>query len=542
MDDQHKTREQLLEEVRNLRERLAADVTEHRRAVEALSASEQRYRSLFEHNPAGVVRSRPDGQVVDCNASFARLLGYAGRAEILTRRTWDFYFHRADREDMLAALQGRQVLANYEVRLRRQDGSPVWALASVSLLGGGDIQGVYIDITERKRLQEQFLQAQKMEAVGRLAGGVAHDFNNLLTVITGYGGLLRAGLNPSDPLAGHVREIEKAADRAAGLTGQLLAFGRRALHAPRVLDLNTLVQDAEKMLRRVIGEDIELVTALEPALGRVKADPGHLHQVIMNLAVNARDAMPRGGTLTIRTANADLGEEDARVYLEVLPGPYVRLAVSDTGCGMTEEVRARLFEPFFTTKEVGKGTGLGLSTVYGIVRQSGGRVEVATAPGGGSTFTVYLPRAAAERSPEGPAGEPEGSPPGPPAPGAPAATVLLVEDEETVRGCARLVLERNGYTVLEAADGPAALLVAQRHPGPVHLLVADVVMPGMSGRQLAECLAGARPGLKVLYLSGYTDDAVVRHGVPEAGAAFLPKPFTPDALAHKVREVLESRE
>jgi two-component system cell cycle sensor histidine kinase/response regulator CckA len=387
-------------------------------------------------------------------------------------------------------------------------------------------------VTDRRRLEEQLHQASKMEAVGQLAGGVAHDFNNLLTVITGYGALVADALPPGDPVRELVGEMVRAGERAAGLTRQLLAFSRKQVLSPRVVDLNAVVADTERMLRRLIGADVDLAARLQPNLGRVRADPGQVEQVVMNLAVNARDAMPRGGKLTVETRDVELGEDYCRTHPEARPGPHVLLAVSDTGCGMTEEVRLRIFEPFFTTKGPGKGAGLGLATVFGIVKQSGGSVEVYSEVGVGTTFKVYLPRADAPAAADatGPvqAAVTRGT-----------ETLLVAEDEPAVRALTCHVLRSAGYTVLEAETGEEAVRVADRHAGPVHLLVTDVVMPGGGGRELAETLAERHPGARVLFLSGYTADAVVRHGILGERADFLQKPFTPAALARKVREVLD---
>jgi CheY-like chemotaxis protein len=372
-----------------------------------------------------------------------------------------------------------------------------------------------------------------MEAVGRLAGGIAHDFNNLLTVITSYSDILLEDLASQDPRRGDVEEIGKAAASAARLTRQLLAFSRQQVLEPRVLDLNASLASADKLLRRLLGEDIELVTAPAPSLGTVKADPGQLEQVIVNLAVNARDAMPEGGKLTLETANADMDDAYVREHPAAKPGSYVVLAVSDTGVGMDEETQRRIFEPFFTTKEAGKGTGLGLATVYGIVKQSGGFIWVYSEPGHGTTFKIYLPRVEepvdAETRPVPPLGSLRGT-----------ETVLLVEDAAAVRAVIHQTLDRLGYRVLEAPNGEAALHLATKHRGPIHLLLTDVVMPELGGRQLAERLSALRPELRVLYASGYTDDAVVRHGVLKPGIAYLQKPFTPEVLALKVREVLDA--
>ncbi len=388
---------------------------------------------------------------------------------------------------------------------------------------------------ELSRTQDQLLQAQKMEAIGRLAGGIAHDFNNLLTVISGHGQLLSRQLHGEHPLRPSLDAINDTAERTAGLTRQLLAFSRKQVLQPRVLDLNAVVADLAPMLQRLIGEDIELATALDPALGHVKADVGQLEQVVLNLAINARDAMPRGGRLMLETANIVLDAAYARQHVEVQPGPYVMLAVSDTGTGMDAPTRARLFEPFFTTKGPGQGTGLGLATSYGIVKQSGGNIWVYSEPGRGTTFKIYLPRVDEPVdviAPRTDAVEPVVR----------SGTILLVEDEDRVRALVRTILADHGYTVLDAPHPGDALVSSARHLGPIHLLLTDVVMPQMSGPVLAGRLTPTRPEMKVLYMSGYTDNTVVQHGVLDPGAAFLQKPFTPDTLARTVREVLAGTE
>jgi len=389
------------------------------------------------------------------------------------------------------------------------------------------------DITERTQLELQLRQAQKMEAIGRLAGGVAHDFNNVLTAVFGYVDLLREEMPPGSSALQDLGEVRKAAERAADLTRQLLAFSRQQVLEPVVLPLNDHIEEFEKMLRRVIGEDVVLGLALSKDIGNVRADPGQLQQVIMNLAVNARDAMPQGGKLLLETANVDLSEQYAELHQPVIPGPYVMLAVSDTGTGMPPDVKARIFEPFFTTKEKGKGTGLGLSTVYGIVKQSGGYVWVYTELGRGTTFKIYLPRVDAPPDrlvKPREAGSLTGT-----------ETILLAEDDAILRPLAKALLEKLGYLVLEAENADAALAAAAAHQGPVHLLVSDVVMPGPSGRELARRLAALRPETRVLFVSGYTDDAIVHHGMLEPGLNFLQKPFTPAVLARKVREVLDAK-
>jgi CheY-like chemotaxis protein len=372
-----------------------------------------------------------------------------------------------------------------------------------------------------------------MEAVGRLAGGIAHDFNNLLTAVAGYSELLLRELPPGDPSRESAEEIRQAGNRAAALTQQLLAFSRRQVLEPRVLDLNAVITGMERMLRRVIGEDVELTTALDPELWRTRADPGQIEQAILNLVVNARDAMPRGGRLTLETANVELDEKFAGYYATVHPGPHVMLAVSDTGVGMDADLQARLFEPFFTTKEHGKGTGLGLSTTYGIVKQSGGSIWVYSEPGHGTTFKIYLPRC------EEPLEDRTAPPPArDAAPG--TEFVLLVEDEPEVRRLVEKLLRLKGYRVLSAASPAEAIAISKRHEAPIELLLTDVIMPGMNGRELSRVLAASRPRMRVLYMSGYTDAAMSQQGILPQGTAFLSKPFTPEALARKVREVLDS--
>jgi len=383
--------------------------------------------------------------------------------------------------------------------------------------------------------EKQLVQSQKLEAVGRLAGGISHDFNNLLTVILGYSDISRRNLNDGDPLQRNLDEIIRASERAASLTRQLLAFSRKQVMQPKVFDLNTVVSDLEKMLRRMIGEDIELRVSAQSDLGNIKADPVQLEQMIMNLVVNARDAMPKGGKLSIETTNVYLDESYAREHVSVVPGHYVMLAISDTGCGMDEETRVRIFEPFFTTKESGKGTGLGLSTVYGIVKQSGGNIWVYSEEGRGTTFKIYFPSVMAEAEEYKRASRASEVPKG-------SETILLVEDADLVRKLARQVLETAGYRVVEAANADAAIQLCESRNGhpKIDLLLTDVVMPGMSGNDMSKVLLAKQPGMPVLYMSGYTDDAIVQHGVLEAGINFIQKPFSPGALALKVREVLDS--
>ncbi len=512
------------------------DITGRKRMEAEIRESEERYRLLFERNLAGVYRSTPDGRLLECNRAFAKMMGFASPAEAMAQPGAAYHTDRQAREQFLERLRREGSLVNDENQVRRKDGSLIWIVENVSLISDEDgeeiLLGTVFDMTERRRLEEQLLQSQKMEAVGRLAGGIAHDFNNLLTAVAGYSELLLSQLPEGDARRESAEEIRQAGSRAAALTRQLLAFSRRQVLEPRVLDLNAVISDMERMLRRVIGEDVELTTALEAELWRAKADPGQIEQAILNLIVNARDAMPRGGRLTIETANVELDEKFAGLYATVHPGPHVMLAVSDTGVGMDAELQARLFEPFFTTKERGKGTGLGLSTTYGIVKQSGGSIWVYSEPGHGTTFKIYLPRC------EEPL-EDRLAPAPPTAPATGTESVLLVEDEPEVRRLVEKLLGLRGYGVLSAASPSEAIAIARRHEEPIELLLTDVIMPGMNGRELARILAETRPRMKVLYMSGYTDAAISQQGILAPGTAFLSKPFTPDVLARKVREVID---
>jgi PAS domain S-box-containing protein len=510
---------------------------ERKRAEEALARSQTTYRSLVEDSPFGIFQSAADGRLIAVNPALVSMLGYDSEAELLRQNmATDVYVDPGQRPRLVeAALKSGTLTA--EVQWRRKDGKPITvrAIGRVVRDAQGQVEffnAIVEDITERQLLEAQYRQAQKMESVGRLAGGVAHDFNNVLTAIFGYADLVLEELPPASAARQDVEEIRKAADRAAALTRQLLAFSRQQLLAPVVVSVNELVQDIDKMLRRLVKADIELRLALARDAGNFRADPGQLQQVLMNLVVNARDAMPDGGKLLIETSNVELTEQYAEQHQAVVPGSYVMLAVSDTGSGMDAETKARIFEPFFTTKEKGQGTGLGLSTVYGIVKQSEGYVWVYSEPGRGTTFKLYFPRV----------GEPAEAlvAPRETATLTGTETILLAEDDAMVRPLAKSLLDKLGYTVLEAENADAALAVASAHPGPIHLLVSDVVMPGASGRELARRLAETRPDTPVLYVSGYTDDAIVHHGMLEPGLHFLQKPFTPAALARKVREVLDA--
>jgi PAS domain S-box-containing protein len=511
------------------------------RAEEELRATQARLQHVITSSAAVMYVLRVDGaayRTIWISDNIGRIMGY-DMAEAMAPGWWADRVHPEDRERLrgeenLLAKRG-QLAHTY--RFRRKDGVYRWILDDHRLVrsikgDGAEIVGSWLDVTERRSLEEQFLQAQKMEAIGRLAGGVAHDFNNLLTVISSFAELTLHELLPHDPLHDNLDEIRKAAKQATGLTRQLLAFSRRQVLAPRVHDLNEVVADIEGMLRRLVGEDIEVTCVLAPDLGRVKADPGQVQQVIANLAVNARDAMIDGGKLTIETANADIGEEQSRGPVKVPAGRYVVLAVSDTGTGMDQETQTRVFEPFFTTKEPGKGTGLGLSTVYGIVKQSGGFIWVYSELDHGSTFRVYLPRVdqpAMALASESPGLSIRGG----------SETLLVAEDDEAVCNLVRTALAQRGYQVLAGASGGEALMLCEAHSGPIDLLITDVVMPGLGGRELFHRLACLRPDLKVLFVSGYAERAVAHHGEIEPGTAFLEKPFTPDSLARKVREVLD---
>jgi two-component system, cell cycle sensor histidine kinase and response regulator CckA len=516
-----------------------ASAVEHQGNQEALRRSESRYRSLVQSAVYGIYRSSLEGKFLDVNPALIAMLGYFSADEVLALDPQrGIFVDPEEQAQLMSQLQQGARLDNMEVRWKRKDGSTITVrlngrAITISEHAERVLEVIAEDITERRILEDQFRQAQKMEAVGRLAGGVAHDFNNLLMVISGYAEILLEHTAGNDVLYPKVAAIQQAADRATTLTRQLLAFSRKQLLELKVVDINAIVKELERLLRPLIGENTELVTRLASGLGKTRADAGQIEQVIMNLVVNAKDAMPEGGKITIHTANVNADESPRREYGHIQPGLYIMLAIADTGHGMDKETQARIFEPFFTTKEKGKGTGLGLSTVYGIVKQTGGYVFVQSELNRGTTFRIYFPRVPDEtESIESPLLSRSGT--------SGSETVLLVEDDESVRQLVRETLEAKGYKVLEADNGQAALRIASAHPGSIDMLITDVVMPGMSGRELAKALGASHPQTRILFLSGYTEDAIVHHGVLQPGTVFLEKPFTLQSLAAKVREVLGS--
>jgi two-component system cell cycle sensor histidine kinase/response regulator CckA len=513
-----------------------ASAIDHKRHEEALRRSEARYRSLVQSAGYGIYRSTVDGRFLDVNPALIQMLGYDSVEQVLMLDPQrEVFVDSAEHDRLMREFQRTGSLDSAEVRWKRKDGSAIIVRLSGRAATAPDeadqaLEIIAEDVTDRRALEEKFRQAQKMEAVGRLAGGVAHDFNNLLMVVSGYTEVLLENLDENSALLPKVQAIQQAADRATTLTRQLLAFSRKQLLELKVVDVNAIVADMERLLGPLIGENIELATRLAPDVGQTRADAGQLEQVIMNLVVNAKDAMPGGGKILIQTSEAKLDSTRPEHGL-ITPGPYILLSVSDTGAGMDRETQSRIFEPFFTTKEKGKGTGLGLSTVYGIVKQSGGYIFADSELGHGTTFLIYLPRvadaaehASAKKTAQSPSRGSE--------------TVLLVEDENSVRELVRDTLISRGYKVIDAGDGTTGMQLSEAYSGNIDILVTDVVMPGMSGRELAQRVAAARPSIKVLYLSGYTEDAIIHEGALDPGTAFLQKPFTLHGLARKVHEVL----
>jgi two-component system cell cycle sensor histidine kinase/response regulator CckA len=517
---------------------LVRDITDRKRAAQALLESERVYRSTFAEAPVGIAHVGLDGRFLLVNERLCAVLGYP--ADALMAVDSDTLQHpdeqAENRDGRTELLAGTRNEFAHVGRLRRRAGEFIWVNTSISLHRDREGRPAYFismvtDISEQRRLQEQLRQAHKMEAVGRLAGGVAHDFNNLLTAILGFSDLILDDLPPDDANRSSVREIRRAGESAAALTRQLLAFSRQQIFSLEILDVNAVVKRVDGLLKRLIGEDIDLIVKLAPGLAKIQADAGQMEQVILNLVINARDAMPTGGQLTIETANEDLDEAHLLSHPGAGIGPHVMLAISDTGMGMDEATRTQIFEPFFTTKGRGEGTGLGLATVYGIVKQSGGSIWVYSQLGMGTTIKVYFPITRAEAPSEtAPLVTSQGG----------SQTILIAEDQHDVRRVASAALRRRGYTVLEASGGEEALRIVRAHSGPIELLLTDVVMPGMSGRQLADAVQALRPSIRVLFVSGYADDAIVRHGILDPNVKFLQKPFTPNSLNLKVREVLDA--
>jgi PAS domain S-box-containing protein len=511
-----------------------------RAAQEDLRRSELNFRSLVTNAPYGVCRCDSTGQILDANPAFLELLGYSSGEELIGKHIYSLY---SDTDHWFALADFFRSSAPFKglnAEWKRKNETTTVVRVSGRAVTNGREEGVVFelfaeDVTERRALEQQLRQSQKMEAVGRLAGGIAHDFNNLLMVISGYSEFLLERLGDEPRLRGPAQEIASAAERASSLTRQLLAFSRKQMLAPRIVSLNDVATENLKMLTRMIGEDIDLVLVPGPGLWPVRADAGQIEQVIMNLAVNARDAMPSGGKLTIETSNVTLDDEYARFHAPVRPGDYVMVAISDTGAGMDTETQSHIFEPFFTTKGT-KGTGLGLSTVYGIVKQSGGYIWVSSEVGRGTTFKIYLPRVASVGEPAALVATPvefKKVEPG-------TETILLVEDEANLRYLARQYLEKQGYKVIEAADGAVAMQIAVAHEAVIHLLLTDVIMPGMNGRELAQRISEIRPNVKILYMSGYTENVIGHNGMLDAGIRLLQKPFNLRDLKSKVREVLDA--
>ena len=511
-----------------------------RAAQEGLRLSELNCRSLVTNAPYGICRCDADCKILDTNPAFRQMLGYTSSSELTGLHLGALYADTRQWFDLADSLRSGMPFNGLTAEWKRQGGTSTAIRVSGCTVPDGDDGTVFElfieDVSERRVLEQQLRQSQKMEAVGRLAGGIAHDFNNLLMVISGYSEFLLERLGPDPSLRSPAQEIASAAERASSLTRQLLAFSRKQMLAPRILDLNAIVTENSKMLTRMIGEDIDLVMVPHASLGAIRADSGQIEQVIMNLAVNARDAMPSGGKLTIETSNVTLDEEYARFHAPLRSGDYVMLAISDTGAGMDAETQSHIFEPFFTTKGP-KGTGLGLSTVYGIIKQSGGYIWVYSELGKGTTFKIYLPRVPYPGERVAPAAatavETHKAEPG-------TETVLLVEDEANLRYLARQFLEKQGYRVIEAADGAVAMQIVVAHEGVIHLLLTDVIMPGMNGRELAQRVSEIRPNVKVLYMSGYTENVIGHNGTLDAGVRLLQKPFNLRDLKDKVREVLDA--
>lgn len=517
------------------------DITKRKQAEKDLRESEEKFREMSASAQDGIIMMDNEGTISFWNKAAERIFGYSAQEAMgkeLHTLIGPQRYHNNYREGFSkfrTTGQGPVIGKTLELEALKKDGTEFPISLSVSatkIKGKWHAVGILRDVSEQKKLESQFRQAQKMEAIGILAGGIAHDFNNILTAIIGNADLALMEVDKDDPLREVIEDIRSSGNRAASLTRQLLAFSRKQIIQPKILDLNEILTDIEKMLGRLIGEDVELLMIPGPELYLVEADPGQMEQVFMNLAINAKDAMLKGGKLTIETANMDLDENYFHEHgIKENPGPYVMLAVSDTGSGIDKETQEHIFEPFFTTKEIDKGTGLGLSTVYGIVKQNNGFIWVYSEPGQGTTFKVYLPKVKGDAAPE------EKQPPATELGG--SETVLIVEDDESLRKLARTVLKQKGYKVLEAENGEDALRVSEAYGVSIDLMMTDVVMPKMGGKEVAERLQPLYPQMKVIYMSGYTDNAISHHGVLAPGLNFLEKPFTPEGLARKVREVLD---
>jgi len=514
------------------------DVTERKRAEEALRRSEAGFRSLVEDAPYGIYRASTAGRFLQVNPALERMLGYDLTEELLSKDLSSEIFRSpGEYQRLIEHLMRTEEIKDVEMEWKRKDGTPITVHCSGRRVNDENGAIAYFDalaedVTEKRILERQLRMAQKMEAIGRLSGGIAHDFNNLLGVIIGYSRVLKRELGTNTALCEHALEIEKAGQRAASLTKQLLAFSRQQVLTPAILNLNTLASDMEKMLPQLLGEDIKVSMVLDPKLGNVKADQSQIEQVIMNLAVNARDAMPMGGKLKIETSNVELDQAYVWAHPGAKVGSYVLLAVTDTGTGMDAATLTHIFEPFFTTKELGKGTGLGLATVYGIVKQSNGYIGLESALGKGTSFQIYLPRHAGEPAVDEQKPDSTDNLRG-------SETILLVEDSEPLRKLAKTFLESRGFFVLSAESGEDALVVAARFGKALDLLLTDVVMPGINGRVLAESLLPRQPGMKVLYMSGYSDSFIAGHGVLDPATHLLHKPFIEEVLIRKIRDVLD---
>jgi PAS domain S-box-containing protein len=512
------------------------DISERKTIEDALRRSEAGFRSLVHNAPYGILRTKPDGRVVQANPAMVRMLGYASEQEMLALNMARDVYRRPEERAEATAWTGKQdSVHGVELEWRRKDGSMFAVRCDTHVVMDSEgflefLETFVEDVTERREMELQLRQGQKMEAIGRLAGGIAHDFNNLLGVISGYAELVSEQIDAEGEVHNSVEQIRKAAERASALTRQLLAFSRQQVLETRILDLNSIVEDMVKMLPRLLGEDVELQASLDPGLGAVKADQGQVEQVLLNLAVNARDAMPGGGKLAIRTGRVRFDSEVALKHPSMTPGDYVLLSVSDTGMGMDKQTQAHIFEPFFTTKERGRGTGLGLATVYGFVKQIGGYVWVESEPGIGTTFEIYLPVACEETPQKGPVAASTAS-------GRGEGTVLLVEDEESLRTLTRSILEQGGYTVIEACNGMEAIEIAKKASSPIHLLLTDMVMPGMNGRAVAEKVEELHPGIRVAFMSGYT--GFTTREAASLNGIIIAKPFTRNILLQKLSEALE---